>query len=67
MNKVEALAESWASIDGKLERFRACKADAAVEQVEQCYGGYISEAEEMIRRLERRGFALVPAASNKDS
>jgi len=59
MTPTEALAEAWASIDGKLDRFRACKADDALEDVEGHYQGYMVEAEEMIRRLESRGFTVV--------
>lgn len=59
MEAAEALAEAWASIDGKLERFRACKADPELDNTEGRYQGYMCEAEEMIRRLEKRGFTVV--------
>jgi len=54
----QALAEAWASIDGKLELFR-------LEKDAEGYGtgtyvGYIAEAEEMIDRLKTRGFEIVP-------
>lgn len=55
---VEALADAWASIDGKHEEFWACKADPARETLEGYYGGYTEEAAEMITRLERRGFTI---------
>lgn len=58
MNKQEALAESWASIDGKLDEFRAGKGQPE-EAHGGHYGGYMAEAEEMIKRLEKRGFAVI--------
>lgn len=57
---VEALAEAWASIDGKAEKFLACKADRAAENNMGHYGGYVAEARELIRRLERRGYTVTP-------
>lgn len=61
---IEALAEAWASIDGKLEQFRAGKqAKTLTEEVEQHgghYSGYTAEAEEMIRRLQARGYDVTP-------
>ncbi len=59
MDRIEALAEAWASIDGRLERFRACKADKALDLKDGSYSGYMCEAEEMIERLETRGFTVV--------
>ncbi len=59
MDRIEALAESLASIEGRLDSFRACKADPVREETEGRYGGYMHEAEEMMRRLERRGFTVV--------
>lgn len=60
MDHIEALAEAWASIDGKLEKFRACKDAMGKDEVEAggYYSGYMCEAEEMIRRLEKRGFTV---------
>lgn len=60
MSREEALAEAWASIDGKLDRFRACKVDPELEFVGGYYGGYMIEAKEMILRLEKRGYTVVP-------
>jgi hypothetical protein len=60
--RVEAVAEAWASIDGKLEGYFRCKADRSLEDVEGYYLGYIAEAGELIRRIERRGYTLVPCA-----
>lgn len=45
---VEDLARAWASIDGKREDFDREKASA--EMVTGHYEGYLSEAEEQIRR-----------------
>ena len=59
MDAVEALAQSWASIDGKLERFFECKADPELDDTEGRYQGYMCEAEEMIKRLGTRGFKVV--------
>jgi len=60
--EVEALAEAWASIDGKLASFQRERSqpDMAWDHPEfkGHYVGYISEAEEMIRRLEARGFTV---------
>lgn len=60
MGPVEALAESWASIDGKLDKFRDDKAEP--DPTSGYYEGYISDAEEMIRRLEKRGWTLAPTS-----
>lgn len=56
---VEALAEAWASIDGKLEKFRDSK--GAPLEAGGHYDGYMEEAKEMIRRLRTRGFDVVSA------
>ena len=62
---VEALAEAWASMDGKAEKFRACKADREAEMKMGHYRGYLADAEGMIERLEDRGYTIVakPPAS----
>lgn len=54
----EALAEVWAIIDGKGERFRACKADIALDDADGTYTGYLAEASYAIECLERRGFTI---------
>jgi hypothetical protein len=63
MEARDALAESWASIDGKLDAFTGGKnASTFNEEVEKFgghYSGYMCEADEMIKRLERRGFKIV--------
>lgn len=60
--EVEALADVWASIDGRADRFWACKADRNAEQTEGYYAGYTAEAAEMIKRLRTRGFVVRPFA-----
>lgn len=58
-----ALAESWASIDGKLDQFSR---EAAGEITDEhpaftgAYEGYIADAGELIERLAKRGFKIVP-------
>lgn len=60
MNPVEALADAWASIDGKVDKFRAGKGCASIEdEPGGHYSGYMAEADEMIRRLNARGFDVV--------
>ena len=66
---VEAVAEVWASIDGKLEKFRDERAIVngpfATSSIvkDGHYAGYMAEAEEMIDRLRERGFDVTPIRS----
>ena len=61
MDRIEALADAWASIDGKLEKFRAGKGAADIrDEPGGHWSGYMEEAREMIQRLEKRGFTVVP-------
>lgn len=66
MNPVEALAESWASIDGYLGQFKeeraiACGPFGKTSVIGSGrYVGYLCEAEEMILRLRARGFDVLP-------
>lgn len=57
MNAQEAVAEAWASIDGKLDEFKGgrCGFDQKGH-----YEGYLSEAAELLARVEKRGWRLVP-------
>lgn len=72
---IEALAEAWASIDGKLDYFRREKGMKGIPPVEDWrrldwrghYVGYIVEAEEMIRRLEARGFTIAPLSIRREA
>lgn len=59
MTAIEAVAEAWASIEGRLIRFRAGKTDRSPDRVDGTYQGYMVEAAELIARVERRGFVLV--------
>ena len=64
--EVEALAEVWAAIDGKLEQFEKERVIArggfAKTNVvgEGFYAGYKAEAETMIHKLNALGFDVVP-------
>lgn len=61
---VEALAEAWASIDGKLDYFREEREIANGQFATSSivgrghYAGYLVEATEMIDRLRARGFGI---------
>lgn len=58
---VEAVADAWASIDGKLDEFRAGKSAVSIEaEPGGYYSGYMSDAEELVRRLLTRGFTIHP-------
>ena len=62
---VNALAESWASIDGKLDAYnreRGVRVNDGLRNLgfTGAYEGYQAEAEEMMRRLAKRGFKIVP-------
>lgn len=61
----EALADAWASIDGKMRKFRSCKNDRKRDEVEGYYMGRMADAEELERRLERRGFRIIPVEEHK--
>jgi hypothetical protein len=58
---VEAVAEAWASIDGKLEGFRHGQEfpDSDRARCEGYYDGYMHEAAELLERIEARGYRLV--------
>lgn len=62
-NAAEALADSWASIDGKMKQFRRCKNGDELEDTEGYYQGYLCDAEEMERRLKVRGYEIVPSTT----
>lgn len=57
---IEALAESWASQDGRTERFFACKASQELDDKDGAYSGYMADAQSLLERVQRRGFTLVP-------
>lgn len=56
----EALAEVWAAIDGKRDKFIACRSNKGLDRQEGHYIGYLIEAEAMRNLLEKRGFIIVP-------
>ena len=55
---VHALADAYASIDGRLYAFRK-GIGRPVEAFGGHYAGYLSEADEMIQRLDTRGYIIV--------
>jgi hypothetical protein len=63
MDATEALAEAWASIDGRLDSFRECKVNKDREELHGHYLGYLADAKEMIDRLNSRGFDIVKIGS----
>ncbi len=59
--EVVALAESWASIDGKLELFqkeRDSDNPRSYRHTPGTYDGYCEDALEMMRRLLKRGYMV---------
>ena len=61
-NIIEALADAWASVDGKAEKFRAGKGAASIEdEPGGYYSGYMSDASELAKRLLKRGYTITPA------
>ncbi len=55
---IEAIAEAWASIDGRLDHFHLCRMNAEAERLLGHYEGYMAEAKELIERVAARGFTL---------
>lgn len=51
---IEAFAEAWASIDGKLGLFLEGKKNSSVVDEYGHYGGYLAEAEELLIRAKIR-------------
>lgn len=51
---ISAFAEAWASIDGKLERYRACEADPELDGTEGRYEGYREDTKELLVRAAKR-------------
>lgn len=58
MKVTEAVAEAWASIDGKLESFR--KGRNIVDDDAGHYVGYMADAQELIERVNARGVMMIP-------
>lgn len=61
MDATEAVAEAWASIDGKLEKFRRGRTAKSISAYGGHYAGYLADAEELIERIKERGYVLAPA------
>lgn len=58
-NAVEAVADAWASIDGRLESFRAgCNKPMGSADGSR-YSGYMEEAGELMQRLRARGYVVL--------
>jgi hypothetical protein len=49
---IENVARAWASMDGKLDKFHACKADKELDKTQGHYMGYLIDAEELIKRAD---------------
>lgn len=61
---VDAVADAWASIDGKVDEYRAGRSvSSIVDEPGGHFGGYQADAKELIERITKRGFVLVPVAS----
>ncbi|MEM1362232.1 MAG: hypothetical protein AAGF94_11010 [Pseudomonadota bacterium] len=45
---IESAARAWATMDGNLDRFEACRADPRLEMVEGRYRGYFHDAEALL-------------------
>lgn len=60
--EIEAVAEAWASIDGRLGKFLACKGAPDLDRVLGHYSGYCAEASELVERLRLMGYTLVGPA-----
>lgn len=60
MTATSAVAEAWASMDGKLEAYKAgANANTLADEPGGHFSGYHADAEELIRRIAERGFVLV--------
>jgi len=60
--RVDAVAQSWASIDVRLDQYERERDGQMHHDHPEYIGsylGYTAEAEELIRRLEKRGFSVV--------
>jgi len=56
MTEIGAVAEVWASIDGRLEVFRHGR---DTDDIQGHYEGYIADAKEFIDRLKTRGYQVM--------
>lgn len=46
----ESVARAWAAMDGKEKLFDDCMSNAALEEEKGCYEGYLSDANELLKR-----------------
>ena len=58
MDRIEALAESMASQDGKISSFRNGKIAKSETAFGVHYAGYMAEAKDLIIRLNNRGHTV---------
>ena len=58
LDAVDALADAWASIDGNLVQYRRGRVSHSIMAYGGHHAGYTCEAEELIKRLKARGYAL---------
>jgi hypothetical protein len=63
LRRAEAVAEAWASVNGRAEIFAECRADAALDEERGYYSGYVAEARELIRAIEARGYTVTAIAA----
>lgn len=68
---IDAVAESWASIDGKITSYeieeRSQNMGYNDPRYTGHYEGYQAEARELIERIRRRGFDVAPLPADLDS
>ena len=57
MDDVGVLAEVWAEMDGRGNEFRL-ERDNPVNGGDGTYQGYRADAEEMLRRIHKRGYYM---------
>ncbi|TNC14892.1 hypothetical protein FF100_04775 [Methylobacterium terricola] len=65
---IDALADSWASIDGKRGEYRAGKGAVTIlDEPGGHFTGYQADAQSMIDRLRRRGWDVTPLSPAPES
>ncbi len=62
----EAIADAWASIDGRQTAFRRGRTAKSSMAFGGHYAGYMAEAAELRRRLLRRGYKIVQRIEGRD-
>jgi hypothetical protein len=61
---IEAIADAWASVDGRGDDFRAGKDPDAIDDPGGYYSGYMADAAELAKRLSMHGFTVVRGRSH---